>query len=257
MVSFNHETVLGVQHWTNTLFSFTTTRNPAFRFENGQFAMIGVKCNSTPLVRAYSMVSPNYTEQLEWLSIKVPDGPLTSRLQSVKVGDTILVSKKPFGTLVIDNLSPGRRLYLLSTGTGLAPFMSIIGDPITYERFGSVVLVHSCRYVAELAYAKRIKEELPNHEFLGELIKQKLIYFPTVTREPFENTGRITDIVACGELFEKIAMPSLDPSVDRVMLCGNPNFIVDMRTILEAFSFREGSSNNPAEYLVEKAFAER
>ena len=257
MSGFYHETVLDVRHWTDTLFSFTTTRNPAFRYENGQFTMIGIEADGKPLMRAYSMVSPNYHENLEWLSIKVPNGPLTSRLQNIKAGDTILVSKKPVGTLIIDNLTPGKRLYLLSTGTGLAPFMSIIADPMTYERFEHVVLVHGCRYVAELAYADRINKELPNHEFLGELVREKLIYYPTVTREPFEHCGRITDLIVSGKLFADIAMPPVDPAADRVMLCGNPNLLVDMKIILEERGLKEGSNNNPAEYVVEKAFVEK
>jgi len=257
MSGYYNESVLNVRHWTDTLFSFTTTRDPAFRYENGQFAMIGIEVEGKPLVRAYSMVSPNYNEDLEWFSIKVPDGPLTSKLQNIKTGDPILISKKPVGTLIIDNLSPGKRLYLLSTGTGLAPFMSIIADPTTYERFEHVVLVHGCRYVAELAYAERITKDLPNHEFLGELVRDQLIYYPTVTREPFEHSGRITDLIVSGKLFEDIGMPALDPAEDRVMLCGNPDLLVDMKTILEERGMGEGSNNNPAEYVVEKAFVEK
>ncbi|MEM7747312.1 MAG: ferredoxin--NADP reductase [Pseudomonadota bacterium] len=257
MSGYYQETVLDVRHWTNTLFSFTTTRNPAFRYENGQFAMMGIEVEGKPLVRAYSMVSPNYDEALEWFSIKVPDGPLTSRLQDIQVGDPVLVSKKPVGTLIIDNLQPGRRLYLLSTGTGLAPFMSIIRDPETYERFERVVLVHGCRFVAELAYADRITEELPQDEYLGELIREKLIYYPTVTREPFEHRGRVTDLITGGRLFDDIGLPPLDAAEDRVMLCGNPDLLADMKPILEGRGFSEGSNNRPAEYIIEKAFVER
>jgi len=257
MSGYYHETVLDVRHWTDTLFSFTTTRNPAFRYENGQFAMMGIEVDGKPLVRAYSMASPNYNEDLEWFSIKVPNGPLTSRLQNIKVGDPILVSKKPVGTLIIDNVSPAERLYLLSTGTGLAPFMSIVADPATYERFKHVILVHGCRYVAELAYSERITQELPNHELLGEMVREQLIYYPTVTREPFEHHGRITDLVTSGKLCDDIAMPPLHPAQDRVMLCGNPNLLADMKGILEARGFTEGSSNRPAEYVVEKAFVEK
>ncbi|MEM8972852.1 MAG: ferredoxin--NADP reductase [Pseudomonadota bacterium] len=257
MSGYYQETVLDVRHWTNTLFSFTTTRNPAFRYENGQFAMMGIEVEGKPLVRAYSMVSPNYDEALEWFSIKVPDGPLTSRLQDIQIGDPVLVSKKPVGTLIIDNLQPGRRLYLLSTGTGLAPFMSIIRDPETYERFERVVLVHGCRFVAELAYADRITEELPQDEYLGELIREKLIYYPTVTREPFEHRGRVTDLITGGRLFDDIGLPPLDAAEDRVMLCGNPDLLADMKPILEGRGFSEGSNNRPAEYIIEKAFVER
>lgn len=257
MNGYYQETVLDVRHWTNTLFSFKTTRNPSFRYENGQFAMMGIEVEGKPLVRAYSMVSPNYDEALEWFSIKVPDGPLTSRLQDIQVGDPVLVSKKPVGTLIIDNLRPGRRLYLLSTGTGLAPFMSIIRDPDTYERFEKIVLVHGCRFVAELAYADRITKELPQDEYLGEMIREKLIYYPTVTREPFEHRGRVTDLITGGRLFDDINLPPLNADNDRVMLCGNPDLLADMKPILEERGFSEGSNNRPAEYIIEKAFVER
>ncbi len=201
--------------------------------------------------------SNNHDEALEWFSIKVPDGPLTSRLQDIQVGDPVLVSKKPVGTLVIDSLLPGRRLYLLSTGTGLAPFMSIIRDPETYARFEKVILVHGCRFVAELAYADRITQDLPNDEFLGEMISEQLIYYPTVTREPFEHRGRVTDLITGGRLFEDISLPPLNPADDRVMLCGNPDLLADMKPILEERGFTEGASNHPAEYVIEKAFVER
>ncbi|MEL7049218.1 MAG: ferredoxin--NADP reductase, partial [Pseudomonadota bacterium] len=206
---------------------------------------------------AYSMVSPNYEETLEWFSIKVPDGPLTSRLQHIKEGDRILVSKKPVGTLIVDNLKPGRTLYLLSTGTGLAPFMSIIRDPESYERFERIVLVHGCRIVAELAYGELITKDLPVHEYLGDDVRDKLIYYPTVTREPYHNKGRITDLITSGKLFEDLDLPVMDPEHDRVMLCGNPDLITDMRAILKDRSFKEGSSGKPAEYVIEKAFVEK
>lgn len=254
---FNEETVLDIKHWTDTLFSFRTTRSDSFRFENGQFTMIGLEVEGKPLVRAYSMVSPNYDETLEWFSIKVPDGPLTSRLQHIKEGDRVLISKKPVGTLIIENLEPGRTLYLLSTGTGLAPFMSIIRDPSTYERFERVVLVHGCRTVAELAYGDLIKKELPAHEYIGEEVREKLIYYPTVTREPFENRGRVTDLITSGKLFEDLGLPELSVEDDRVMLCGNPDLITDMRKILEDRGFVEGTSGKPATYVIEKAFVEK
>ncbi|MEO1280507.1 MAG: ferredoxin--NADP reductase [Pseudomonadota bacterium] len=257
MSAFHEETVLNVHHWTDTLFSFTTTRNEGFRFENGQFTMMGIENEGKPLVRAYSMVSPNYEETLEFLSIKVPDGPLTSRLQHIKEGDRILVSKKPVGTLIIDNLKPGRNLFLLSTGTGLAPFMSIIRDPETYERFDKVILVHGCRQVAELAYGDTIHEELPTDEFIGEFVSEKLIYYPTVTREPFENNGRLTDLIVNKKLFSDLDLPELSPELDRAMLCGSPQMIADTKTILETAGMTEGSSGKPGEYVIEKAFVER
>lgn len=254
---YHEETVLDIKHWTDKLFSFKTTRSDSFRFENGQFTMIGLEVEGKPLVRAYSMVSPNYDETLEWFSIKVPDGPLTSRLQHIEEGDRVLISKKPVGTLIIENLVPGGTLYLLSTGTGLAPFMSIIRDPNTYERFDRVVLVHGCRTVAELAYDDLIKKELPEHEYIGEDVREKLVYYPTVTREPFVHTGRVTDLITSGKLFSDIGLPAMTPENARVMLCGNPNLISDMREILAERGFVEGSSGEPATYVIEKAFVEK
>ncbi len=257
MSAYNEETVLEVKHWTDTLFSFKTTRTPSFRYENGQFAMMGIENEGRPLVRAYSMVSPNYDEELEFFSIKVPNGPLTSKLQHIREGDRILISKKPTGTLIIDNLLPGRNLYLLSTGTGLAPFMSIIRDPNTYERFEKVVLVHGCRHIAELAYGERIQKELPNDEFIGELIREQLIYYPTVTREPFTHRGRVTDLITSGKMFEDMGIAPMAASDDRVMLCGSPQMLADMKIMLESMGFTEGSSGKPAQFVVEKAFVER
>jgi ferredoxin--NADP+ reductase len=204
MSAFLEEEVLTVHHWTDRLFSFTTTRDQALRFSNGHFTMIGLRVNEKPLLRAYSIVSPNYEEHLEFLSIKVPDGPLTSRLQHIQVGDKIVVGRKPTGTLLIDYLLPGKNLYLLSTGTGMAPFLSIIRDPETYERFEKVVLVHGVREVKELAYHDYITQELPKHEFLGEMVSQQLLYYPTVTREPFKNQGRLTDAIENGKLLSLI-----------------------------------------------------
>lgn len=257
MSAFTTETVTSVRHWTDTLFSFTTSRSPALKFENGQFVMIGLELEGKPLTRAYSLVSANYDDHLEFLSIKVPDGPLTSRLQHIVPGDSILVSKKPTGTLLIDNLLPGRVLYLLGTGTGLAPFMSIIRDPATYERFEKVLLVHGCRLVSELAYGDRIMEELPGDEYVGNLISEKLVYFPTVTREPFKVRGRIGDLMESGKLFTEAGVPELAKDHDRVMLCGSPDMLRDMRSFVEARGFKEGSSGRPAEFVIEKAFVEK
>jgi ferredoxin--NADP+ reductase len=214
MSTLSREEVTSVHHWTESLFSFTTTRQSGFRFRNGQFAMIGLEVSGRPLLRAYSLASANYEEHLEFFSIKVPDGPLTSRLQHLQVGDSILVNGKPTGTLVLDNLLPGRNLYLMSTGTGLAPFLSIIKDPETYERYDKVVLVHGCRQVAELAYDKLINHDLPNHEYLGDMVREKLIYYPTVTREPFRNRGRLTDLITSGQLFDDVALEPLAPAHD-------------------------------------------
>lgn len=258
MSNFNEETVLSVQHWTDELFSFTTTRAPGFRFENGQFTMMGLMGeNARPLLRAYSVVSPNYDEKLEFFSIKVPNGPLTSKLQHIKEGDKIIVSKKPTGTLVIANLEAGRNLYLFSTGTGLAPFLSIVRDPDTYDKFEKIVLIHGCRQVAELAYGEKIAAELPQDEMIGDLVRDRLIYYPTVTREPYINQGRITDLVETGQLINELGLPPLDPKKDRAMLCGNPQMLASMKTILEDWGFSEGSSHAPAQYVIEKAFVER
>jgi len=257
MSAYTTEAVLSVRHWTDSLFSFTTTRSPSFRFSNGQFIMLGLETEGRPVVRAYSMASPNYEDQLEFFSIKVPDGPLTSRLQHIKADDRILVGRKPTGTLVIDNLLPGRVLYLLSTGTGLAPFMSIVRDPETYERFDKVVLVHGCRQIAELAYGEGIAKELPRHELVGEMVRTKLVYYPTVTREPFRNRGRITDLITSGQLCRDIGVAPIDAAHDRVMLCGSPQMLGDMRQVVEELGFEEGSSSAPGTFVVEKAFVER
>lgn len=257
MSKYLHEKILTVHHWTDTLFSFTATRDPGFRFRNGEFCMIGIEVEGKPLVRAYSMVSANYEEHLEFLSIKVQDGPLTSRLQHIKPGDRILVGRKPTGTLVLDNLLPGRVLYLWSTGTGLAPFMAVIRDPETYERYEKVVLVHGCRTVGELAYGDFIRNELPQNEFVGELVRDKLVYYPTVTREPFWHQGRITELVETGKLFEDTGMPVLEAEHDRVMMCGSPQMIADLKTMLDARGFSEGSNHTPGQYVVERAFVEK
>jgi ferredoxin--NADP+ reductase len=257
MRALNPEKVLSVHHWTDHLFSFTTTRDPGFRFKNGQFTMIGLKVGDKPLMRAYSMVSANYEHELEFFSIKVPDGPLTSRLQDIHVGDEVLVNTKPTGTLVVDHLKPGKRLWLLSTGTGLAPFMSLIKDPYVYEQFEQVILVHGCRYATELAYQQEITEELPDHEFLGDIIREQLRYYPTVTREPFENEGRITDLFESGKLFSDLDLPEPNLEEDRFMLCGSPAMLKDMCVILEERDFHESRHGQQAEYVIERAFVEK
>jgi len=257
MSAFNEETVLSVHHWTTKLFTFTTTRDTSLRFSNGHFTMIGLRVNDKPLLRAYSIVSPNHEEHLEFLSIKVADGPLTSRLQHMKVGDKIIVGRKPTGTLVIDYLLPGKRLYLLSTGTGLAPFMSIIRDPETYERFEQIVLVHGVRQADELAYHDLVVDHLPQHEFLGDLISKQLLYYPTVTRESYRNMGRVTDLMETGKLFEDLKLPPLDPASDRVMICGSPGMLKDLKHMLEKRGFAEGNTSKPGDFVIERAFAEQ
>lgn len=257
MSAFNEEKVLSVHHWTDRLFTFTTTRDASLRFSNGHFTMIGLRVNGKPLLRAYSIVSANYEDHLEFLSIKVPDGPLTSRLQHIKEGDSIIVGRKPTGTLVTDYLLPGKRLFLVSTGTGLAPFMSIIRDPDTYERFDQIVLMHGARQVDELAYHDLLVEHLPKHEFLGELVTSKLRYYPTVTREPYRNTGRVTALIESGKLFTDLDMPPLDAAHDRVMICGSPGMLRDMKHMLEQRGFKEGNTSRPGDFVVERAFADQ
>ncbi|MBE0489412.1 MAG: ferredoxin--NADP reductase [Halomonas sp.] len=258
MAAFVTANVLSVHHWNDTLFSFTATRDATLRFENGHFVMIGLEVEGKPLMRAYSIVSANHDDYLEFLSIKVPDGPLTSRLQYLETGDQIMVSRKPVGTLVIHDLLPGKNLYLLSTGTGLAPFMSIIKDPEVYERFDKVVLVHCVRYVSELAYHDRITQELPEHELLGEEIRDKLIYYPTVTREPFRHEGRITTLIESGKLCRDIGLPPLDRERDRVMLCGGPAMLDELTAMLDDLGFQSSpQQGEPGDYVIERAFVEK
>jgi ferredoxin--NADP+ reductase len=251
------ETVQTVRHWTDTLFSFTATRNPGFRFISGQFTMIGLSVEGRPLLRAYSMCNANHEEQLEFFSIKVPDGPLTSRLQLLAPGDEILVGGKPTGTLIQDNLLAGENLYLLGTGTGLAPFVSIIKDPETYERYEKVVLVHGCRTVAELGYGELVVNQLRDDEFFGELVADKLLYYPTVTRETFRNTGRVTTLMESGKLQDDLRLPQLDKARDRVMLCGSPAMLADLHEFLRGRGFAEGNHSEPGHYVIEKAFVEK
>ncbi len=257
MSAFNEERVLSVHHWTDRLFSFTTTRDTAMRFSNGHFTMIGLRVNDKPLLRAYSIASANYEDHLEFLSIKVEAGPLTSRLQHIQVGDTIIVGRKPTGTLVIDYLLPGKRLYLLATGTGLAPFMSIVRDPVTYERFEKIVLVHGVRLVDELAYHDLLVDKLPSHEFLGDMVSSQMLYYPTVTREEYRHRGRIPDLIDSGKMAVDLNLPPLDPAEDRVMICGSPAMLGDLKRLLEGRGFREGNTSTPGDFVIERAFAER
>lgn len=257
MSAFNTERIISVHHWTDSLFSFTATRDSGFRFVNGQFTMIGLPVDGKPLLRAYSVASANHEDQLEFFSIKVPDGPLTSRLQHLKPGDDILVGRKPTGTLLLQNLLPGGTLWLLATGTGLAPFLSLIKDPDTYERFERVVLVHGCRTSAELAYRELIEHELHEHEFLGELVRGRLMYYPTVTRERFRNEGRITELMQSGKLYSDLGLPAISIGNDRLMLCGSPDMLRDIKAMLEERGFEEGNMQRAGHFVVERAFAER
>jgi len=255
--AFFVETVTWVQHWTDTLFSFRTTRDPGLRFTSGQFVMVGLTTEEgKPLVRAYSIASPAWHEELEFYSIKVPDGPLTSRLQKIQVGDQVLIGRKPTGTLVMDGLRPGKRLYMLGTGTGLAPWLSLARDPEVYERFDEVIVTHTVREVGDLNYRDLFEQELPNDEYLGEMIAPKLKYYPTVTREPFKTQGRITNLIASGQIFRDLGLPPLNPAEDRLMLCGGPSVLADLKVQLEGMGFEEGSISSPGDYVLEKAFVE-
>ncbi|WP_202844574.1 ferredoxin--NADP reductase [Luteimonas saliphila] len=261
--AFGTETVLDVRHWTDSYFSFTTTRDDGFRFENGQFVMIGLEVDGRPLLRAYSIASANWEEQLEFFSIKVPDGPLTSRLQHIASGDTLLVGRKPTGTLLIHDLHPGRNLYLLGTGTGLAPWLSVIKDPDTYERFERVIVAHGVRGAGDLAYRDYILNELPRHQFLGDQIGRQLLYYPAVSREPFEwegrdQRGRLTDLLDSGRMAADLGLDPLDPAKDRAMICGSPQMLADFRAILDARGFVAAPRiGTPGDYVFERAFVEK
>ena len=258
MAAFDVQKVLTVHHWNESLFTFTCTPAASLRFESGHFVMVGILVDGKPLLRAYSIASPHWEEHLEFFSIKVPNGPLTSRLQHLRVGDDVLVGRKPTGTLVLTDLLPGRNLYLFATGTGLAPFMSIIRDPDTYDRFEKIVLVHGVRKVDELAYADLIAQELPRHDHLGELVREKLVYYPTVTREPFRNQGRLPELIANGKLCRDIGFPQIDPATDRAMICGGPAMLKDMRTVLDEAGFTISAGIGQAgDYVIERAFVEK
>jgi ferredoxin--NADP+ reductase len=257
MAAFDTVRILTVHHWNDTLFSFTTTREPSFRFESGHFVMIGLPIDGKNILRAYSIASPSWEEHLEFLSIKVQDGALTKHLQNLKVGDELLVGRKPTGTLVISDLLPAKRLFLFGSGTGLAPFMSIIRDPDTYERFDQVILVHGVRLVSELAYKDYIGKELLEIEGLGEEIAAKLLYYPTVTREEFRNQGRVTTLLENGKLAADLGLPALNPAEDRVMICGSPEMLRDLKTMMEERGFKEGNTTKPGDYVIERAFVEQ
>ncbi|MCK7594974.1 ferredoxin--NADP reductase [Pseudomarimonas salicorniae] len=255
---YSIEIVQSVRHWTDSYFSFTTTRDDGLRFDNGQFVMMGLMVDGKPLLRAYSIASANWEEQLEFFSIKVPNGPLTSRLQHIREGDEVLVSRKPTGTLLISDLWPGRTLYLLGTGTGLAPFLSVIKDPETYERFEHVVVTHGVRGVGDLAYREYIENELPRHEYLGETIAAKLRYYPAVSREVFATRGRLTELMDSGRMAADLGLPALDAEHDRAMICGSPQMLADFRRILDARGFSAAPRiGTPGQYVFERAFVEK
>ncbi|AVP98080.1 ferredoxin--NADP(+) reductase [Ahniella affigens] len=258
MAAFDTERVLAVRHWTPAYFSFTTTRSAGLRFENGQFVMIGLMVNGKPLMRAYSIASANWEEQMEFFSIKVQDGPLTSRLQHIQPGEDLLVSSKPTGTLLISDLEPGRNLYLLATGTGLAPFLSIVKDPATYERFERVIVTHGVRHADDLAYRDFFETELPQHEYLGEMVQKQLRYYPAVSREPFPNQGRITDLLDQDQVTRTLGIDTLDPKHDRAMICGSPGMLADFRALLDRRGFVASPKIGVAgQYVFERAFVDK
>ena len=255
MGAFSEETIKSVKHYTDRLFSFRVTRPQSLRFRSGEFVMIGLKVDGKPLLRAYSIASPSWDEELEFYSIKVPDGPLTSKLQHISEGDTILLGTKPVGTLVLDALLPGKRLYLLSTGTGIAPFASVIRDPETYERYDQVILTHTCREVGELAYGRELVDSVRDDPLVGEFVGDKLVYYPSVTRDDFERKGRITTLMDDGTIYKELGIPPLNPQTDRVMICGSMEMLEDCKARCEQASLSEGSNARPGEFVIEKAFA--
>ena len=253
------QTVLDVKHWTDRLFSFRVSRPQSLRFRSGEFVMIGLlKDDGKPLLRAYSIASPAWDDELEFYSIKVQDGPLTSRLQHIKSGDQIILRPKPVGTLVHDALLPGNRLWFFATGTGIAPFASLIREPQTYEDYDQIILTHTCREVAELEYGRQLVDQVKNDELMAELVGaknlQKLVYYPTTTREDSPKMGRITTLIKDGALFGDLDVTDFGPDKDRAMVCGSIGLNTDIKEILESYGLREGANSEPAEYVVEKAF---
>jgi ferredoxin/flavodoxin---NADP+ reductase len=247
--------VTSVRHWTDRLFSFRVTRPQSLRFRSGEFVMIGLLGdNGKPLLRAYSIASPSWDEELEFYSIKVPDGPLTSKLQHIQPGDEIILRPKPVGTLVLDALLPGKRLWFLATGTGIAPFASLMRDPETYEKYEQVIMMHTCREQAELEYGRQLVESLKDDPLIGEFVGDKLKYYPTTTREENAHMGRITDNLTSGKVFADLGVHPMDRDHDRAMVCGSLAFNHDVKAVLEGFGLREGANSDPQEYVVEKAF---
>jgi ferredoxin--NADP+ reductase len=249
--------VLAVTHYTDRVFSFRTTRPASFRFRSGEFVMIGLVVDGKPLYRAYSIASPSWDEALEFFSIKVPEGPLTSRLQKIRLGDSILMRRKATGTLVNDALLPGKRLYMFSTGTGIAPFASLIREPETYEKFEQVILTHTCREAGELAYGVELVDGLRRDELLSELFDPaSLVHYTTATRDAHPRQGRITDLIRSGRFFEDLGLPPLDPADDRAMICGSMAMLQDTKALLESAGLSEGANSRPGEFVIERAFVD-
>ncbi|MBS0366668.1 MAG: ferredoxin--NADP reductase [Proteobacteria bacterium] len=258
MAAVGTERILSIRHWTDSQFTFITTRDRGLRFENGQFVMLGVTRSGKPLLRAYSIASANHEEHLQFLSIKVPDGPLTSRLRHMREGDEILVSRKPTGTLLLSDLKPGRRLYLLSTGTGAAPFLGLIRDPDLYERFPEVIFVHGVRWARESEVVRHHIAQLHNHDFLGEAARRQLRYYPAVSREPHANHGRLTRLLASGRLARDLGVGPLDPAMDRAMVCGSPAMLADTCALLDGAGLVPSAHiGSPGDYVIERAFVSK
>ncbi|MEW5009396.1 MAG: ferredoxin--NADP reductase [Cycloclasticus sp.] len=257
MAKYTHETVLQIHHWNDSLFSFKTTRSDSLRFRNGEFLMIGLAGETRPIMRAYSIASANYEEHMEFYSIIVPDGVLTSKLQKIKVGDEVLIGSKPTGTLVIDDLTAGKNLYLLGTGTGLAPYLSLTKDPDIYQQFDKIILFHGVRHISELGYYQWLNEELANDEFLGEMVSKQLIYYPSTTRDDFKNQGRITDLLRSGKIESDIGLPPICKADDRFMLCGSPAMLADSRKMLDEMGFESSArAGVKGDYVFERSFVD-
>lgn len=245
-----------VQHYTDSLFRFRVSRPREFRFRSGEFVMIGLPNADKPVFRAYSVASPSWDEELEFFSIKVPDGPLTEHLQKIQPGDTVLMRKKPTGTLVNDALLPGKRVWMFSTGTGIAPFASLIRDPETYDKFDQVILTHGCRTVPELKYGIDLVENLREDPLVGDLVRVKLLHYPTVTREDYVRQGRLTDLITSGKLFDDLDLPRMGPEEDRAMICGSMAMLKDIKALCLDHGLEEGANNKPAQFVVERAFVD-
>jgi ferredoxin--NADP+ reductase len=246
--------VVSVTHYTDRLFSFRITRPQSFRFRSGEFVMIGLPNAERPVFRAYSIASPAWDDELEFFSIKVPDGPLTSHLQKIVAGDTVLLRQKSTGTLVLDALTPAKRLYMVSTGTGIAPFASLIRDPETYEKFDQIILTHTCRDVAELEYGADLYRQSVEDALIGELTNGRLTYYSSTTRGQFPRMGRITALIENGGLFADLGVEAFDAANDRVMICGSMAMLHDVKALVEKAGFREGSHSEPGDFVVERAF---
>jgi ferredoxin--NADP+ reductase len=248
------QTVVSVKHYTDRLFSFRITRPQSLRFRSGEFVMIGLPNAEKPVFRAYSIASPSWDDELEFFSIKVPDGPLTSELQKIQAGDTVIMRQKSTGTLVIDALTPAKRLFMISTGTGIAPFASLLRDPDTYEKFGQVILTHTCRDNAELTYGQVLVAALENDPLIGELTGGRVTLYNSTTREESARMGRITALIGSGKFYADLGIDKLDPETDRIMICGSMHMLKDVKELAESLGFQEGSLHHPASFVVERAF---